>query len=160
MSNPYNYPFIQKDNTMYLSTISTPSSTQQSKTSPVKPPTTEKVLSNKEISQGPHLKFSFLKTPLHPTSNYPHTLNLFLIAVSTSKRHRTLYLSMILKEPDLSAQISELEESLILFVLSTYYLQLQKWCSIMVVNLSETLFSAKTSMAKKANLGSTVQSQL
>ena len=73
MSNPYNYPFIQRDNTMYLSTISNFPLIQASKTSTHSRPTTDRVRSSKKISLELPLKSSFLRNPTIPTFNSPPT---------------------------------------------------------------------------------------
>ena len=45
MTDPYNYPTIQKDNTMYLSTISNYFDRQLSKILAILPPTTDNLVS-------------------------------------------------------------------------------------------------------------------
>lgn len=108
-TNPYNYPFIQKDNTMYLSTISTSLFIQPSKISPANLPSIAKVHFYKEISQEQLPRFwSPKEAPL--ISSFPPISSLSLIEVSISTRHQTLYSLMILKELDQSAQTSEQEE--------------------------------------------------
>ena len=141
-TNPYNYPFIQKDNTMYLSTISTPPYIQPNKISPASPPSIVKAHSNKEISLARPRRSSFLKAAPQ-TSNSPPTLNPSLIEASTFKRHPILSTSMTSRVPDQNAPISEPGESSIHYAPSICYLQPLKSSSTMDVSLLETLSSVR-----------------
>jgi hypothetical protein len=69
MNDPYNYPFIQKGNTMYLSTISTSLiMNQQKMTSQLFLVLTGTHHSKKEISKEPYLRLSSLRTNQEATS--------------------------------------------------------------------------------------------
>ena len=116
MSNPYNYPFIQKDNTMYLSTICTFFFIQPSRIFLLSLPSLDRVHSNKKIFLGLHLKSLFHSNLMQQTTNYLLISNQFLIDTGISKNHQTPYSLMIQKELDLNALISEQEEQLILYV--------------------------------------------
>ena len=142
-TNPYNYPFIQKDNTMYLSTISTTPYIQPNKTSPASLPSIAKAHSSREIFLVPLPRSSSPKAA-PPTSSSPPTLNRYLIEANTFKRHRILSTLMISKGPGPSALTLEPEELWIHSAPSTCSHQPPKSSLTTDGGLSETLSSAMT----------------
>lgn len=126
MSDPYNYPFIKKDNTMYLSTICKHFDIQLKTTSKFLNHSIDSPLFNSMISLAPHQRF--LSQKILPEQIFPYQLiyNLFQILVKRSIKHQIPYLLMIFKAQDQKLLNSEVKELSILFVLNIFFLQHHK----------------------------------
>ena len=152
MSNPYNYPFIQKDNTMYLSTICTFPFTKPNRISPLSLPSLDRVLSSRKIFQELPRRYWFLSNLTILISSSLLTLNPFLIDTNIYKRHQIPSMLMILMEQNQNAHSSGQEELLILSVPSICFLLPHKLSWIPAANLFVTLWKFKTLTLKEVIL--------
>lgn len=154
MSDPFNYPFLRKDNTMYLSTICTPPSIQPSKI----------FTRSSSPSTASHPSCSMISQALPPKCSYPraqHLLilhwvlswSLFLIAVSISIR------PLIPSSWRISRGLVPRQSSSRANAMWTHCVpsircpQLVRSCLIMVVVLFVTPCRSVTSMEKGTILG-------
>ena len=154
MSDPFNYPFLKKDNTMYLSTICKYSPIQPNRTSiPSSNPSTASPPFSNMTSQAPRQRFSFLRVPPLPISYSPPMSNLPLIAASTSIKLPIPYSWQTSTAQDQKQYSSELSVTLILSVPSTPFLLLLKSFLIMAAISSETRFRSAILMENAATLG-------
>lgn len=82
MSDPYNYPFIKKDNTMYLSTICTHYDIQPRMIFRFLKPSIDSRLFYNMTSMAPPPRYSYPKHPPPPTSTFPLMYSLFQIPIN------------------------------------------------------------------------------
>ena len=126
MTNPFDHPFLQRDSTMYLSTICNSPLTKPSRISPLDLLSTAKVHSSRKISRELLLKSIFLCNQKPPLSNCPPMSSPFQTEINTSAKLPILSLSMISKEPGPSAMNLEAKDWLTPFVPCICSLQLPK----------------------------------
>lgn len=127
MSDPFNHPFLQKNETMYLSSICKLPHIQPNRILP--PPTNPSIASHpfsSMISLALLPKYSYQKTAMLLTSPSQPILNQSPIATNISIKNQIRSISMILKELGLRPRNSELKELLTLCVPSICCLRLQR----------------------------------
>ena len=140
MTDPYNYPFIKKDNTMYLSTICTFHLMQLNWMSRSKNLIIDSPLFYNMISMELHPRCWYLRLQLLPTFLCLIMSNLYLMeARSLKKEVRIHYISMIYRGPDQRLHSLEQEEWWILYVPSIYFLRLLRSLWIAGRNFREIL---------------------
>lgn len=135
--DPYNYPFPTREQTMYLSTISTSFLILQLKMilNPLKPITCDNPHSRKEIQKGLILKYLSLLNNISLIIVYLLSLNPSLKELNILIKSQILSIVMILKVQDLKRINSKRIELWIPYTLSINYHLLHKSVQIQVESL-------------------------
>ncbi len=120
MTSPFSHPFLQREDTMYLSTICTFSIMQPNKIFQLGRPSIEKAHFFRRIFPGLLPRCISLRMRLLLISSFQLTWSLFLIEAKTLIKRRILFTLMISKEQGQNARSLGVIEKSILFVQSTY----------------------------------------
>lgn len=123
MTNPFQHPFLTRDKTMYLSTLSYSTLIQPNKTLKLPSRIFENLVFLKMIFKAQNQKNQFLNLEDLTIFHYPLMFNLFRIRLKQSKKLQIHFILMILKAQNLKQIVFELNVLLIHFVQDIYFPQ-------------------------------------